>query len=84
MLVICKSCFFQHIDHIRVIFGRLRTAGIKANYPEYSFGLKDIPYLGYIIILEGIKPDPIKVKGIMNLWQPNRTTEARALISMVH
>ena len=50
-----------------IISGRLRAAGLKVNVPKFSFGLKKIPYLGYIITREGIKPDPKKVQGIMYL-----------------
>ena len=50
-----------------IISGRLRAAGLKVNVPKFSFGLKNIPYLGYIITREGIKPDPKKVQGIMYL-----------------
>ena len=48
-----------------IIFDRLRAACLKFNYSKFSFGLKDIPYLGYVITQEGIKPDPRKVQGIM-------------------
>ena len=47
------------------------------------FWLKEIPYLGYVIKREGIKPDPKKVQGIMDIGPPPTNTEARALISMV-
>ena len=45
--------------------------------------LNDIPYIGYVIKSEGIKPDPKKVQGIMDLGITDTTTEARALICMV-
>ena len=76
-------CFEKHIYQLRIIFGRLRAAGLKCNAPKCSFGLKDIPYLVYVITREGIKPDPEKVQGIMDLGRPATTTEARALIVMV-
>ena len=47
-------------------------------------GLKEIPYLGYVITREGIKPDPKKVQGIMDLGRTVTNTEAGALIGMVH
>ena len=50
---------------MRMIFGKLSTAELKVNSPKYCFGIKYIPYLGYIITREGIKPDPKKVKGII-------------------
>ena len=66
-----------------MIFGRLHAAGLKVNAPKCSFGLKEIPYLGYVITRDGIKPDPKKVKGVTDLGRPATTTEARALIDMV-
>ena len=67
-----------------IIFGRLRAAGLKVNVPKCSFGLKEITYLGYDTTREGIKPDARKVKGIIFIGRPATTTEARALIGMVH
>ena len=66
------------------MFGRLRAAGLKVNTPKCSFGLKDITYRGYVITQDGIKPDPKKVQGIMDLGRPTTTTEAQALIGIVH
>ena len=83
ILVLSKDKFENNIDQIRIIFGRLRDAGLKVNAPKCSFGLKDIPYLGYLITREGIKPDPKKVKGIMDIGRPATNTESRALICMV-
>ena len=71
------------MEQPRIIFGRLRAAGLKFNAPKCSFGLKEIPYLGYVISREGIKPNPKKVQGIMDLGRPATTTEARELIGTV-
>ena len=68
---------------MKIIFGRLCAAVLKVNAPKCSFWLKDIPYLNYVITREGIKPDPRKVQGIMDLERPTTTTEARDLIGMV-
>ena len=48
-----------------------------------QLGLKDIPYLGYIITWEGIKTDPKKLQGIIDIARPTTTTEARSRIGMV-
>ena len=66
-----------------MIFGRLCTAGLKVGDPKRNFGLKDIPYLGYVITREGIKPNPKKVQVIMDLGRPTTTTESRVLKGMV-
>ena len=57
-----------------MIFGRFCTVGLKVNVPKLSFGLKEIPELGYAITREGIKPDPNKVQGIVDLGLPSTIT----------
>ena len=84
ILVLGKDSFENHINQLRIIFGKLRAAGLKVNAPKCSFWLKNIIYLGHVIKREGIKPDPKKVQGIMDLGRPFTTTESRALIGMVH
>ena len=49
ILVLSKDCFTTHIKELKIIFGRLRTASLKVNASKCSFGLKDIPHLGYVI-----------------------------------
>ena len=57
--------------------------GLNMNAPKYSFGEKDIPYPGYEITMEVIKPDPKKVQGIIDIGLPTTTTEAQYLIGML-
>ena len=61
ILVLSKDCFRKHIENLIRIFGRLRAAGLTDNALKCSFGLNVIPYLGYVITREGIKPDMKKV-----------------------
>ena len=56
---------------------------LRSYAPKCSFGLNEIPYLGDVITRKGIKYDPKKVKGIMDIGRPTTTTLARALICMV-
>ena len=80
ILFLGEDRFENHKEQPRIISGRLRAAGLKVNAHKCSFGLKEIPYLGYVITREGIKPEPKKVQGIMFLGRPSTTTKARALI----
>ena len=49
ILVLGKDGFENHIEKLIIIFGRMRAAGLKVNAPKCSLGLKEIPYLGYVI-----------------------------------
>ena len=83
ILVFSKYSFEKHIDKPRIIFGSLHATGLKVNAPKCSFWLNEIPYLGYVITSEGIKPDLKKVQWVMYLDQPSTTTESLVLICMV-
>ena len=67
ILILGKDWFRNHIEQLRMIYGRLRSAGLKFNSPKYSSGLKEIPCLGYVITREVIKPNQKKVQGIVYL-----------------
>ena len=83
ILVLRKDIFENHIEQLRIIIVRLHDVRLKVNAPTCSFGLKEIPYIGYVTISEGIKPNPNKVQEIMYLGQPATTTETQELIGMV-
>ena len=84
IIVLNKDCFRNHIEQLIMIFGRMHAVGLKVNAPKCSFVLKDITYLGDVITKEGTKHNPKKLQGIMDIGQPATTTEALALIGMVH
>ena len=83
ILVLGKDIFEKHIEQLGIIFGIIRASGLKVNTPKCSFGLKEVPYLGYLITRKIIKPYTKKVQGIMDLVRPSTRTEAQALIGMV-
>ena len=62
-----KGIFYNKIGQLWLIFYRLCAAEMKFNVPKWSFGLKEINYLGYVIHNEGIKSDMNKLKGIMDI-----------------
>ena len=83
ILCIGKNSFAQHLTQLEEIFRRFQKAGLKVNAPKCSFGLKEIPYLGYIISRDGVKPDPKKVQGILDLKRPSTAKEMKSLIGMI-
>ena len=74
ILVLSKDCFRNHIEQPVMIFGRLIATGLRVDAPNCIFGLKGIPYPCHVITREGIKPDPKKVKGIMDIGRTATTT----------
>jgi hypothetical protein len=83
ILCIGKGTFAEHIKQLEEIFRRFEKAGLKVNAPKCSFGVKEIPYLGYIISVDGLRPDPKKVQGIMDLNKLETAKEMKSLIGVI-
>ena len=79
ILILNKGTFAEHREQLRICFSCILKAGFKTNANKCSFGLKEIPYLGYVITRGGIK----KNQGIMYLQRPKTTTNCINLIDMV-
>ena len=75
ILILSKYCFRNYIEQLRIIFGRLRATSLKVNANKCGFGLKEIPYLGYVITWDGIKPALKKVQRIIDIRRTTTTTE---------
>ncbi len=56
----------EHLLHMRKILESLRQARLKLKLEKCEFAKKQLKYLGFIIGEFGIKPDPEKVRAIMN------------------
>ena len=83
ILCIGKGNFSEHINQLEEIFRRFKRSGLKINASTCSFGLKELPYLGYVIKINGIKSDPKKVQGILDLTKPRTAKEMKYLVGMI-
>ena len=72
ILCIGKNSFEEHMKQLEEIFRRFLKAGLKVNAAKCSFGLKEIPYLGYIISEDSVKPDPKRSRELWILQNQNQ------------
>ena len=83
IIVLNNGSFEYHVEKLREIFKRFQNSGLKVNANKCIFGVKYIPYLGYIVKRDEVNPDPKKIQGIMDLERPKITTEVKSLLGMV-
>ena len=82
ILVLLKDISQGQIDQLKLIFDITRHGWLKVN--TKSWRLKEFPSPGYVLNLEGVKPDTEKVKGITDLGISTTITEAKQLIGMLY
>ena len=57
-LIIESRSFEDILAKAKEVMKQLQLAGVKLNIDECKFAVPKVEYLGYIIMIEGIKPVP--------------------------
>ena len=55
LLIISSESYEDHLQKVRAVLTRLRTAGLKVNLKKSFFAKGELEYLGYWITRQGIK-----------------------------
>ncbi len=83
LLIITRGILDDNLLKIETVLTRLRNARLKVNASQSLFCTHEIKYLGYILIREGIKPQPKKAQAILALNLPKNVKELRHFLGMV-
>jgi hypothetical protein len=66
--------------HLREVFQRLRERGIKCHPKKLRCVVKDVSYLGHLVIPNGTAPLDVKVEAITKMVAPTDVSKLRALL----
>jgi hypothetical protein len=83
LLITTRGILDGHLQKMETVLTGLRDAGLKVNVAKLAFCAHEFEYLGYILIRDGIKPQPKKVQAILALNLPNNVKELRHFLRMV-
>ena len=68
--------------HIHKVLEKLRGEKLLINLKKCSFVKKDLIYLGFVVLVEGLKMDPEKVKAILEWPTPRSAIEVRSFYGL--
>ena len=74
----------EHDQRLHAVLNKLKEAHITLNPEKLEFIKTSIKILGHIVSSEGIKPDPEKIKLILNSPVPKNVAEIRSFLRMVN
>jgi hypothetical protein len=60
----------EHEEHLWIVLQWLREHQLYAKFSKCEFWIKEVPFLGHVVSLEGITVDPDKVKEVLD-WKPS-------------
>ena len=70
-VIIYSSNYEQHLEHLRIVLERIRTANLKLNKEKCKFGKPEIEFLGFRIVNGQKFPNDEKTKIFANFPTPN-------------
>ncbi|GFS98301.1 retrovirus-related Pol polyprotein from transposon 17.6 [Trichonephila clavipes] len=74
----------EHRSHLRTIFQRLSSYGLKLNISKCVFGVTELIFLGHLITPDGIKPLPDKVQAVLDYKQQETVGSLRKFLGLLN
>ena len=74
-------------DHLKVLeecFRRLRAFNLKLNPEKCQFMTKEVPYLGFLLTPDGIKPSKTKAKAVKEFPEPRTVRQVREFLGLTN
>ena len=81
-ILVASRSFDDHIRHLKLVFERLRQAGLRLKLKKCLFLREQVPYLGYVISKRGIQVDPSKTDKVRNFPTLTDPTSVRSFVGL--
>ena len=81
-ITVFSKTFSDHLEHLKQVFLRLRTAGLKLKPSKCSFFQENMEFLGHKVSREGIHPLPNKIEAIKNMAVPSSLRDIQVFLGM--
>ncbi|KAI3795149.1 hypothetical protein L1987_37797 [Smallanthus sonchifolius] len=76
-ILIYSKSHEEHEEHLRLILELLKQEQLYAKFSKCDFWIREVQFLGHVIIEKGIHVDPAKVEAINNWVAPSTPIEVR-------
>ena len=73
----------EHLEHIRILFQRLREADLKLSKRKCCFLKAHVQYLGHYISESGLEPVPEKLENLKRMPPPTDVTGVRKFLGFI-
>lgn len=81
-IIVVSDTFEEHLIRLREVAARLKTANLSINVQKSKFCVTEVPYLGYILSQDGLRPNPERVEAIVNFERPSSLKALRRFLGM--
>src|SRR6266498_2648021 len=82
-IIIFFQIMKEYLQYMKKMLEALRKVGLKLKLEKCEFAKKQLKYLGFIVGEFRIKPDPEKVRAIVDQPAPTNQTQIRSFLRMI-
>jgi hypothetical protein len=74
----------EHLQHLDAVFARLAAEQFYVKLRKCEFNKRQVQFLGHLVSAEGIRPDPAKVRTVLEWPQPKDVHELRSFLGLAN
>ena len=74
----------EHLRHLKLLFRDLKQANLTINFKKSQLFRKEINYLGYCLMTQGITAAPDKVKAIQEFRRPKNQKQLKGFLGLTN
>lgn len=82
-LIVYTKTIAEHLEALKTIFNLCRSANLHLRLEKCTFLTTELKTLGFIISHNLIKPDPLKIKALVDFPSPSNITQLRSFLSLL-
>ncbi|CAI6364864.1 unnamed protein product [Macrosiphum euphorbiae] len=83
-LIITGTTLEEHNQRLKKVLDRAREVNLKFNKSKCIIGVTEVKFLGHVFNSEGVKPDPDKIKAIVNMPSPKSVKDLQRFLGMIN
>ena len=83
-ILVHSATLEEHLDDIDEVLDKLEEAGLKLKASKCKFAADSVKYLGHIITVKGVFPNPEKIAVVENYPVPQNPTHVRQFMGLVN
>ena len=81
-IIIFSPTYEQHIKDVESVLERLERAGLSVKLAKCQFCAHEIPFLGYLVSRNGVKPNPDKVAAVQHFPVPTCVKDVQSFLGL--
>ena len=79
-VVVPGKSFEDHLQNLKYVLDRFRSAGLKLNLSKCKFGRREVTFLGHVVSAQGVAADPAKLSKVASWPQPQSQRDVQQFL----